>query len=155
MNPRSLDTLVLLSGFVRPFPIAFGVKPQSGKRLRESGWRLSRGEGLAKFVQGHSENTHCQFPYCELPNQNSATQEATVEEPAKKTSVNAEAIEQQSIMLTVQVLWACHAWNTTPEEAAKQVVADLYEHLSCGGSVQVQIADLDGREHTLEVTTRR
>ena len=78
-----------------------------------------------------------------------------MEEPAKKTSVNAEVIEHQRIMLTVQVLWACHAWNTTPEEAAKQVVADLYEHLSHGGSVTVHIAELDGREHTLEVTARR
>lgn len=58
-------------------------------------------------------------------------------------------------MLTVQVLWACHAWNTTPEEAAKQVVADLYEHLSRGGSVSVRIEELDGREHTVEVTARR
>ena len=155
MHPRTLASFILLSGFVRSRPIAFGVKPQSGKRLRESGWRLSRGEGLAKFVQGHSENTHCQFPYCELPNQNSATQEATVEEPAKKTSVNAEAIEQQSIMLTVQVLWACHAWNTTPEEAAKQVVADLYEHLSRGGSVSVHVEELGGKEHTIEATARR
>ena len=77
-----------------------------------------------------------------------------MEEPAKKTSVNAEAIEQQSIMLTVQVLWACHAWNTTPEEAAKQVVADLYEHLSRGGSVSVHVASSDGTERTLDVATR-
>ena len=77
-----------------------------------------------------------------------------MEEPAKKTSVNAEAIKQQSIMLTVQVLWACHAWNTTPEEAAKQIVADLYAHLSRGGTVSVSVEGLDG-EHTLEVTARR
>ena len=76
-----------------------------------------------------------------------------MEEPAK-TSVNAEAVEQRSIMLTVQVLWACHAWNTTPDEAARQVVADLYAHLSRGGSVSVHVAELDGREHTLEVTAR-
>lgn len=76
-------------------------------------------------------------------------------EPAKKTSVNAEAIEQQSIMLTVQVLWACHAWNTTPEKAAKQVVADLLAHLSRGGSVSVHVEGSDGMEHTLEVTARR
>ncbi len=74
-----------------------------------------------------------------------------MEEPAKKTSVNAEAIEQQSIMLTVQVLWACHAWNTTPEDAAKQVVADLYEHLSRGGSVSVHVEELGGKEHTVDV----
>lgn len=77
-----------------------------------------------------------------------------MEEPAKKTSVNSEAVKK-STMLTVQVLWACHAWNTTPEEAAKQVVADLYEHLSRGGSVSVRIEELDGREHTVEVTARR
>lgn len=35
-----------------------------------------------------------------------------MEEPAKNTSVNAEAVEQQIILLTVQVLWAC-VWNTT------------------------------------------
>ncbi len=74
-----------------------------------------------------------------------------MEEPAKKTSVNAEAVEQQSIMLTGQVLWACHVWNTTPEEAAKQVVTDLYEHLSRGGSVSVHVTSADGREHTLDV----
>jgi predicted methyltransferase len=112
-----------------------------------SDWRKS-----SKVI---SENPHCQFPYCELPNQNSATQETTVEEPAKKTSVNAEAIEQQSIMLTVQVLWACHAWNTTPEEAAKQVVADLYEHLSRGGSVSVQVEELGGKEYTVGATAKR
>ena len=78
-----------------------------------------------------------------------------MEEPAKKTSVNAEAVEQQSIMLTVQVLWACHAWNTTPEEAAKQVVADLFDHLSRGGSVSVHVEGSDGKEHTLEGTARR
>lgn len=77
-----------------------------------------------------------------------------MEEPAKKTSVNTEAVEQQSIMLTVQVLWACHAWNTTPEEAAKQVVADLLDHLSRGGNVSVHVAEPGGREHTLEVTAR-
>ena len=40
-------------------------------------------------------------------------------EPAKQERLESEGVEQQSIMLTVQVLWACHAWNTTPEEAAK------------------------------------
>jgi predicted methyltransferase len=90
-----------------------------------------------------------------LLNENLATLEATVEEPAKKMSVNPEAVEQQSIMLTVQVLWACHAWNTTPEEAAKQVVADLYEHLSRGGSVSVHVEELGGKEHTVEATARR
>ena len=50
-------------------------------------------------------------------------------EPAKNERAKSEAVEPKSTMLTVQVLWACHAWNTTPEEAAKQVVADLYEHL--------------------------
>jgi len=80
-----------------------------------------------------------------LLNENLATLETTVTEPAKKTSV----------MLTVQVLWACHAWNTTPEEAAKQVVADLFDHLSRGGNVSVHVAESGGKEYTLEVTTRR
>lgn len=139
---------------MRSFPIALGIPPQSSERVRESGWRIGCDEGLAEFVQGHPESTRCRFHYCELPNQNSATQEATVEEPAKKTSVEAEAVEQQSIMLTVQVLWACHAWNTTPEEAAKQVVADLYEHLSRGGSLSVHVTSSDGAERTLDVATR-
>jgi hypothetical protein len=58
-------------------------------------------------------------------------------------------------MLTVQVLWACHAFNATPETAAKQVVTDLFEQLSRGGSVSVHVEELGGREHTLEVTARR
>lgn len=78
-----------------------------------------------------------------------------MKEPAKKTSVNAEAVEQQSNMLTVQVLWARHAWNTTPEKAAKQVVTDLLDHLSRGGSVSAHVEGPDGMEHTLEVTARR
>lgn len=75
-------------------------------------------------------------------------------EQARKERATSEAVEQQSIMLTVQVLWACHAWNTTPEEAAKQVVADLYEHLSRGGSLSVHVASSDGAERTLDVATR-
>ena len=76
-------------------------------------------------------------------------------EPEKQERLESEAVKQQSIMFTVQVLWACHAWNTTPEKAAKQVVADLYEHLSRGGSVSVHVEGPDGMEHTLEVTTKR
>jgi hypothetical protein len=41
---------------------------------------------------------------------------------------------QIGFVLTVRVLWACHAFNATPKEAAQQVVADLYAHLSRGGS---------------------
>ena len=76
-------------------------------------------------------------------------------EPAKKASVNTETARQKSAMLTVQVLWACHAWNATPEQAAQQVVADLYEHLARGGSVTVHVEELGGKEYTLEVTARR
>jgi hypothetical protein len=78
-----------------------------------------------------------------------------VGEPAKKESVNTEAVEQKSTMLTVQVIWACHAFNATPEEAAKQVVADLFDQLARGGSVSVHIEELDGKEHILEVTAGR
>jgi hypothetical protein len=53
VHPRSVLSFVLLCGFVRPLPIALCVKPQSGERVRESGWRLSRGEGLVKVVEGH------------------------------------------------------------------------------------------------------
>jgi hypothetical protein len=75
-----------------------------------------------------------------------------MKESAKKESVNTDAIEQKSTMLTAQVLWACHAWNATPQEAAQQVVADLYEHLFRGGSVTVHVKELGGKEYTLEVT---
>jgi hypothetical protein len=106
---------------------------------------------LPKFVQGHSENTHCQFPYCELLNENLATLETTVTEPAKNERAKSEAVEPKSTMLTVQVLWACHAFNATPEEAAKRVVTDLFEQLSRGGSVSVHVASSDGTERTLDV----
>jgi hypothetical protein len=39
---------------VRSIPISLGIPPQSGERVRESGWRHGRGERLAKTVQGHS-----------------------------------------------------------------------------------------------------
>jgi hypothetical protein len=50
MYPRTLDAFVLLSGFVRSLPVAIAVPPQPGKCV--SGWRLGRGQRLAKFVQG-------------------------------------------------------------------------------------------------------
>jgi hypothetical protein len=50
MNPRPCDALVLLRGLVLSRPIAFGVKPQSGEGLRESRWRLGRGERFAEVV---------------------------------------------------------------------------------------------------------
>jgi len=75
-----------------------------------------------------------------------------VGEPARKKSGNTEAVEEKSTMLTVRVLWACHAFNATPKEAAQQVVADLYEHLFRGGSVTVHVKELGGKEYTLEVT---
>jgi hypothetical protein len=73
-------------------------------------------------------------------------------ESAKKERAESEAVEQKSTMLTVQVLWACHAFNASPEEAAQQVVADLFEQLSKGGSVSVHVEELGGKEHTIEVT---
>ena len=71
-------------------------------------------------------------------------------QPTKQKHTKSEPIQQESTMLTVSVLWAAHAWNTEPNDAAKQVVADLYAHLSGGGSVQVHVAELDGTERTLE-----
>ena len=53
VNPRSLDAFVLLGGLVRPLPVALAIPPQSDEGVGESGWRLGRGERLAKFVQGH------------------------------------------------------------------------------------------------------
>jgi hypothetical protein len=45
--------------------------------------------------------------------------------------------------------------RATPEEAAQQVVADLFDLLANGGSVQVRITGMDGEEYTVEVTARR
>ena len=75
-------------------------------------------------------------------------------EPADKERTKSEAARQKSTMLTVRVLWACHAFNATPEEAAQQVVADLFDLLARGGTVSVRVEGLDGDEHTLEVTAR-
>ena len=75
--------------------------------------------------------------------------------PAKQERAEFEAVQQKSTMLTVQLVWAAHAWNATPEEAAQQVVADLFDHLSRGGSVSVRVEGLEGTKHTLEATARR
>jgi hypothetical protein len=72
-------------------------------------------------------------------------------QPANTERATTEAVEQKKAMLKVQVLWVCQAFNASPEEAARQVVADLYEQLSRGGTVTVHIEDADGREHTLQV----
>jgi hypothetical protein len=84
-----------------------------------------------------------------------ATQEKTMIESAKNEPADSDAVTQKSTMLTAQVLWACHAWNATPEEAARQVVADLFDLLARGGSVSVHVEELGGREHTIEVTAGR
>jgi hypothetical protein len=76
-------------------------------------------------------------------------------EPVKQERLQSEAVEQQSAMLIVQVLWGCYAFNATPEQAAKQIVTDLYEHLSRGGSVSVHVEGSDGLEHALEARARR
>jgi hypothetical protein len=76
-------------------------------------------------------------------------------EQPKKERAESEAVEQKSTMLTVHVLWACHAFNASPEEAAQQVVADLFEQLSKGGSVSVHVEELGAKEHMLEVTAGR
>jgi len=52
VDPRPLVAFVLLGRFVRSRPIAFRVPPQSGEGVRESGWRLGRGERLVKIVEG-------------------------------------------------------------------------------------------------------
>ena len=75
-------------------------------------------------------------------------------EPAKKERLESEGVKQKSAVLIAQVSWCAHAWNATPEEAAKQVVAELYGHLSQGGSVSVHVKELHGSEHTIEVTAR-
>ena len=56
VNPRSLEALILLGGFVRPIPIALSIPPQSGEGIRESGWRFGRGKRLAEVVEGHFQN---------------------------------------------------------------------------------------------------
>jgi hypothetical protein len=76
--------------------------------------------------------------------------ESTNNERAKS-----EAVKQKSTVLNVRVLWACHAFNATPEEAAQQVVADLFDLLAHGGSVSVHVEELGGKEHMLEVTAGR
>ena len=70
-------------------------------------------------------------------------------------SANNQRAKSEAVgMLTVSVLWAAHAWNAEPIEAAQQVVADLYEHLSRGGSVQVRVQEMGGEELTVQVTAR-
>jgi hypothetical protein len=75
-----------------------------------------------------------------------------VTEQAKKERTTPERAAQKRSALTVQVLWVCQAFNATPGEAAQQVVADLFDQLSRGGTVTVHIEDADGKEHTLDVS---
>jgi hypothetical protein len=76
-------------------------------------------------------------------------------ERAKKESLTSEAVKQKSAVLIAQFSWCAHAWNVSPEEAARQVVADLFDLLARGGSVSVHVEELGGTEHTLQVRARR
>jgi hypothetical protein len=78
-----------------------------------------------------------------------------VGEPAKKERLEPEGVKRKSAVLIAQFSWCAHAWNATPEEAAQQVVADLYEHLLRGGSVSVRVEGSEGMEHVLEVRARQ
>ena len=78
-----------------------------------------------------------------------------MEEPARKERIEDDAVEQNIAMSIVQVVWGGYSFNALPEQAAKQFVADLYEHLSRGGKVSVHVEALDGMEHALQVTARR
>jgi hypothetical protein len=119
--------------------------------MGKSGRRLARGQRFPKFIQGHCELSAVDS-LIELPNENLATQETTVEESAKRERFESEAIKQTSSVLIAQVSWCAHAWNATPQQAAQQVVADLYAHLSRGGSVSVRVEGMDGTEYSLEAT---
>jgi hypothetical protein len=90
-----------------------------------------------------------------LLDKNPATLERTVMEPAKKEGLTPEAVEQKSTWLNAQLLWGCDTWNVSAEQAAKQIVTDLYEHLSRGGTVSVRVTGMDGEEHLLDVAARR
>ena len=73
----------------------------------------------------------------------------------KMEGTTPEAVEQKSAFVTAQVLWCGNAWNASPKEAAEQVVADLYEHLSRGGSVTVRVSGMEGEEYAVEAGARR
>jgi hypothetical protein len=90
-----------------------------------------------------------------LLSKNLATLEENGMGPAKQERAKSNAVEQKSAMLTAQVLWAAHAFNATPQAAAQQVVADLFDVLARGGTVSVRVEGLDGGEHLLEVAVRR
>lgn len=76
-------------------------------------------------------------------------------EPAKKERLESESVKQKSAVLIAKLSWCAHAWNVSPQEAAEQIVADLYEHLSRGGSVPVCVKGLDGMECVEVTATRR
>jgi predicted methyltransferase len=77
-------------------------------------------------------------------------------EPAKKKRAKSETAEQRSTVLIAQVSWCAHARGMRRRtKTARQVVADLYAHLSRGGTVSVRIEGLEGSEHTIEVSARR
>jgi hypothetical protein len=94
----------------------------------------------------------CRFPLLESVNENFTTLETPMREQAKTEVPKSEAVEQNRTVLTVQVLWGCQAYNTTPEEAAQRVVSDLFEQLSKGGSVTVHVEESDGSKRTLEAS---
>ena len=75
--------------------------------------------------------------------------------PTKQERSESDAIEQNKATSIVQILWGCYAFNVSPQEAAQQVVSDLYEHLSHGGKVSVHVEALDGTGYSLEVTAKR
>jgi hypothetical protein len=106
-----------------------------------------------KVVQDHLKFP-LSIPFMSCPRE-FATVETIVGEPAKKECLESEGVKQKSAVLIAQFSWCAHAWNVSPEEAAQQVVADLFDLLARGGSVSVHIEELGGREHTLEVTARR
>ncbi len=56
-------------------------------------------------------------------------------EPADRERLQSQAVEQEIAMSIVQVVWGGYSFNASPEQAAKQIVTDLFELLARGGTV--------------------
>jgi hypothetical protein len=130
--------------------------------VRIGGITLLLNFGLSRLSSLHipvdfesSSLTPLSIPLLWVAQQNLATLEGNGMGPAKQERAESEAVQQKSTVVTAQVSWCAHAWNATPEQAARQVVADLYAHLSRGGSVTVRVEELNGKEHTIEARARR
>jgi hypothetical protein len=110
-------------------------------------------DGIAEVAQGHPEIAAVGSIIGSCSARVWRLWEKTLTEPSKKERAKPASKKKEHDVSRAGAL-GVSCVNANPEEAARQVVTDLFEHLSRGGSVSMHVEEPDGKAYTFEVSAR-